>query len=138
MGLQDKSTIEIPDDISKVGWYKYGAAPGSQGGSTVIVGHRDGENPEPGAFYSLDRIEIGDPIIIDQSKNIDQSNYTTITYKVIKILKIDKKKFYTVANKIFSLQGKPTLNLISCIGPYDKKWGGYKQNIIITAIPLTK
>jgi LPXTG-site transpeptidase (sortase) family protein len=132
VGLQDKNTIQIPDDISKVGWYKYGAAPGSQGGSTVIVGHRDGSGPEPGAFYSLNRIKVGDSI------EIHHSNYIKKTYIVKKILKIDKIKFYTIANKIFSLSGKPKLNLISCAGTYNKKWGGYKQNIIITAIPLTK
>jgi len=132
VGLQNKRIIDIPEDISKVGWYKYGAAPGSTGGSSVIVGHRDGISPEPGAFYYLDKVKIGDSIIIDQS------NYSISTYKVSKILEIDKKKFYTVANGIFSTKGRSRVNLISCIGPYHEKWGGYKRNIIITATLLTK
>ena len=115
-----------------MGWYKYGAAPGSRGGSSVIVGHRDGISPEPGAFYYLDEVKIGDSIIIDQS------NYTIDKYKVNRILKIDKEKFYTVAKEIFSLKGEPRIRLISCVGPYHEKWGGYKRNIIITATLLTK
>ena len=132
MGLQNKNTIDIPEDISEVGWYKHGAAPGSTGGSSVIVGHRDGISPEPGAFYYLDKVNVGDSIIIDQS------NYSTNTYIVSSILKIDKKKFYNVANGVFSLNGSPKLRLISCIGPYHEKWGGYKRNIIITATPVIK
>ena len=115
-----------------MGWYKYGAAPGSRGGSSVIVGHRDGISPEPGAFYYLDEVKIGDFIIIDQS------NYTINKYKVDRILKIDKSKFYSIAKEIFSLKGSHKLRLISCMGPYHSKWGGYKQNIIITAVPLTR
>lgn len=131
VGLQNKSIIEIPEDISVVGWYKYGAAPGSRGGSSVIVGHRDGISPEPGAFYYLDKVKVGDLIIIDQS------NYIINKYIVSKILRIDKESFSDVANGIFSLKGKPKLRLISCIGPYHEKWGGYKRNIIITATLIT-
>ena len=138
MGLQNKNTIDIPEDISKVGWYKHGAAPGSTGGSSVIVGHRDGISPEPGAFYYLDKVNVGDSIIIDQSNYSTNSTNRTNVYMVSSILKIDKKRFYNVANGVFSLNGSPKLRLISCIGPYHEKWGGYKRNIIITAIPLTK
>ena len=132
VGLKNKKIIDIPEDISKVGWYKYGAAPGSTGGSSVIVGHRDGISPEPGAFYYLDRLRIGDSIIIDQS------NYITNTYIVSNIMRVDKKSFHNVSKGMFSLSGSPRIRLISCIGPYHEKWGGYKRNIIVTATLLTK
>jgi LPXTG-site transpeptidase (sortase) family protein len=113
-----------------VGWYKYGAAPGSKGGSTVIVGHRDGTDPEPGAFYYLNKLNSKNSIVVEYL------NYTAI-YAVKSVNIISKKNFYKISKDIFSLKGKPRITLISCIGPYDKNKGGYQKNIIVTAEPLT-
>jgi hypothetical protein len=63
-------------------------------------------------------------------------NYTVI-YTVKSLRVVDKNMFSEISKEIFSLIGSPKLRLISCIGPYSKKWGGYKQNVIVTAIPLT-
>jgi LPXTG-site transpeptidase (sortase) family protein len=131
VGVRGDNSINIPENVSTVGWYKHGAAPGSKGGSVVIVGHRDDTDPEPGAFYSINKLKKGHMIIIEYN------NYT-LFYTVKYINLIDKNMFYKISNKVFSLTGKPKLRLISCIGPYNKKWGGYKQNIIVTAEPLTK
>lgn len=130
VGVKKDNSLSIPENISTVGWYKYGAAPGSKGGSTVIVGHRDGADPEPGAFYSIGKLRLSDLIIIRYK------NYTAM-YQVKNIKLIDRNKFYRISKEVFSFTGNPMVRLISCIGPYDKKWGGYKQNVIVTAIPLT-
>lgn len=130
MGIKKDNSIEIPEDISMVGWYKHGATPGSKGGSTVIIGHRDGTDPEPGAFYSLNKIRVKDSIVIEYS------NYTSL-YVVKKIRVIDRDKFYKIAKDIFSSNGNTKVALISCTGLYDKYGGGYQKNIIIIAEPLT-
>jgi len=64
------------------------------------------------------------------------NNYTLI-YTVKSVNVVDKNMFSKISKEIFSLSGMPRLRLISCIGPYNKKWGGYKQNVIVTATPLT-
>jgi LPXTG-site transpeptidase (sortase) family protein len=94
------------------------------------VGHRDSSDPEPGAFYFLNRMLVGDLIIISYQ------NYT-VSYKVKEIKTIDKDKLYKVSKEVFSLSGKPRLNLISCFGFYDKNNGGYQKNIIVVAEKLT-
>ncbi len=129
VGIEKDNSIQIPDDISKVGWYKHGAAPGSKGGSVVIVGHRDSDDPEPGAFYFLNNLMINDSIIINYS------NYT-LSYKVKKIKIINKNQFYKISKDVFSLTGRPRLALISCFGPY-KKNIGYENNIVVIADMLT-
>jgi LPXTG-site transpeptidase (sortase) family protein len=118
--------MEIPEDISKVGWYKHGAAPGSKGGTTVIVGHRDSVSPEPGAFHVLDKLIVGDLVYVRYS------NYTSF-YRVKKVKTIKKNNFYKISQRVFALSGKPKIKLISCIGPYDKNNGGYQNNIIVVA-----
>ena len=113
-----------------MGWYKHGAAPGSKRGTTVIVGHRDSFNPEPGAFYYLNKIETGDLI------HLQYKNYT-IFYSVKKIKIVRKNYFYKISQQIFTISGKPKLALISCTGIYEKNNGGYQNNIIIIAELLT-
>ena len=126
MGIKKDKSIEIPEDISVVGWYKYGATPGSKGGSTVIVGHRDGTDPEPGAFYSLEKIRVKNSIVIEY---LDY----TLLYVVKDVAVIEKSKLSKISKDIFYSNGKTKIVLISCIGPYDKKNGGYQRNIIVTA-----
>jgi hypothetical protein len=47
VGVKDDGQVEIPDDGMRIGWYRYGTAPGSAEGSTVLVGHRDTEEQGP-------------------------------------------------------------------------------------------
>jgi sortase A len=94
------------------------------------VGHRDSVSPEPGAFHGLDRLIVGDLVYVRYE------NYTSF-YKIKKIKIVNKNEFYKISDKVFSLSGKPKINLISCIGPYDKNNGGYQNNIIVVADLLT-
>ena len=97
-----------------------------RGGSTVIVGHRDGTDPEPGAFYFLEKIRANNSIVIEY---LDY----TLLYVVKDVAVIEKSKLSKISKDIFYSNGKTKIVLISCIGPYDKKNGGYQRNIIVTA-----
>jgi len=94
------------------------------------VGHRDSVSPEPGAFHGLDRLIVGDLVYVRYS------NYTSF-YKVKKIKIVKKDEFYRISEQVFTLSGKPKINLISCIVPYEQSNGGYQNNIIIVADLLT-
>jgi sortase (surface protein transpeptidase) len=129
----------VPSNIQKVGWYKYGARPGSARGSTVLVGHRDGTSPEPGVFYHIGSLKSGDIIIVvsDGSHGGNNGNVSAVktTYKVKSKQFLPKKLFSAHAGKIFALDGKHRLVLISCSGEYDANRGGYQDNVIVTATP---
>ena len=53
VGLDENGATEIPSDITKVGWYDLGVAPGAGQGSAVLIGHRDGVVQGHGVFYDL-------------------------------------------------------------------------------------
>jgi sortase (surface protein transpeptidase) len=122
--------MEIPDDISKVGIYKHGAAPGSNGGSTILVSHRDGVGSDPGAFYNLETLQMGDKV------DISYINYTS-HYIIIDRFMTKKDSFYKKAPKLFRYKGPPQLVMITCGGGFDFEAGSYKKNVIVIAIPLT-
>ena len=126
VGVDQDRQVEIPEDISQVGWYRFGATPGTGVGSSVIVGHRDGRNFGIGAFYSLESLEVGDPIVVANEVG------NRITYQVTGVESIKKSKL--PFRELFREDGAETLTLISCIGYYEPGVG-YEANIIVSAEP---
>lgn len=126
VGVDSDQQVVIPEDISQVGWYRFGATPGTGIGSSVIVGHRDGRNYGIGAFYDLGRLGIGDPISVTNEAG------TQITYQVTGVETINKSKL--PFRELFRETGEETLTLISCIG-YFEPGVGYDANIIVSAKP---
>lgn len=129
VGVESDGWVEIPEDVARVGWYRFGAAPGAASGSAVIVGHRDGWNVGAGALYDLAQVEPGDDIVVEREDG------SAIAYRVVSREAIDKADLPT--DELFSEAGDPRLTLISCIGYFDRDNGGYLQNIVVTAVPLT-
>jgi LPXTG-site transpeptidase (sortase) family protein len=127
-GVDKQNSVVIPEDIMKVGWYEPGVAPGSDEGSAVIVGHRDGVVQGHGAFYSIGVLNVGDKIIVTNRSG------EKLKYRVIAREAISKKKLPT--DELFSTTGAPRLTLITCGGYYDKANGGYQDNVVVTAVPV--
>lgn len=126
VGVDADQQVVIPEDISQVGWYRFGATPGTGVGSSVIVGHRDGRNYGVGAFYDLERLDVGDPISLTNEAG------EQVTYQVTGVESIKKSKL--PFRELFRETGEETLTLISCIGYYEPGVG-YEANIIVSAVP---
>jgi LPXTG-site transpeptidase (sortase) family protein len=126
VGVDSDQQVVIPEDISQVGWYRFGATPGTGVGSSVIVGHRDGRNYGIGAFYDLGRLAIGDPISVTNEAGVQ------VSYQVTGVESINKSKL--PFRELFRETGEETLTLISCIG-YFEPGVGYEANIIVSAKP---
>jgi len=128
VGVYEDGSVEIPDDVSRVGWYRFGADPAQGEGSTVIVGHRDGFDQGPGAFYSIAGLEIGDVIDVDMADGSSR-DYEVVAREVI-------AKEILPTSDLFAEQGPERLTLISCIGYFDRSGDGYRENVVVTAVPL--
>lgn len=126
-GVDSSNAVKIPEDITKVGWYRLGVAPGSSAGSAVIVGHRDGLAQGRGAFYNLSQLGIADRITVTTTSG------AKLVYRVTARETIKKSKL--PLDNLFAITGSPRLTLISCAGYYSKDNGGYQDNIVITAVP---
>ena len=128
VGVHSDGWVEIPEDVARVGWYKFGAAPGAATGSAVIVGHRDGFDLGAGALYRLSELAPGDVI------EVEREDGSSISYAVTSREAIDKDAL--PSDELFSEKGDQRLTLISCIGYFDRDRGGYLQNIVVTATPI--
>jgi LPXTG-site transpeptidase (sortase) family protein len=127
VGVDQDGQVVIPEDIAQVGWYKFGATPGSGQGSSVLVGHRDGRNYGKGAFYNVGSLNPGDTVTLRNAE--DQ----VVTYRVTGRESTYKEEL--PMRELFRETGEEVLTLISCIGAYIPGVG-YDQNVVITAVPI--
>ena len=132
IGMQDEVTMEVPEDISVVGWFRYSPTPLSGIGTTVLVGHRDGATDPNGVFRNLDKIEPGDRVTV-----IDEDG-TRWRYEVSDTELLDSAQFATAAEGIFDIEKEARLILITCGGEYIQSDGGYQSNTVVTAFPISR
>ena len=130
VGLDKARAVDIPEDITKVGWYKLGVAPGADQGSAVLVAHRDGRVQGHGVFYDLGNLSVGDKVVVTDAAG------NKLKYKVVSREMISKKGL--PLKELFAIDGPARLTLISCGGYYDKNNGGYQDNVVVTAVPTTE
>lgn len=129
VGVYEDGSVEIPDDVSRVGWYRFGSDPAQGEGSTVIVGHRDGVDQGAGAFYSIAALDVGDSIEVELADGSTQ-DYEVVAREVI-------AKEILPTSDLFAETGPERLTLISCIGYFDRSGDGYRENVVVTAVPVT-
>ena len=122
--------LEIPEDISNVGWFVGSASPGQKEGSAVLVGHRSGAEGERGAFSAIDSLKSGDFILVTTSEGV------RLKYTVIEVEAVEVESIPAVANFVFDRQGEPRLTLITCGGDYESATGAPQENVVVTAVPV--
>ncbi len=130
VGVYDDGSVEIPDDVARVGWYRFGSDPAQGQGSTVIVGHRDGFDQGRGAFYSISALDVGDEVSLELSDGALR-NYEVVAREVI-------AKDILPTSDLFAEDGDERLTLISCIGYFDRGGDGYRENVVVTAVPVSE
>jgi LPXTG-site transpeptidase (sortase) family protein len=131
VGVDAANNVVVPDDIQEIGWYAFAAGPMDSQGSVVLVGHRDGVVSGRGAFYGIDQLEAGDPVVL---RTADGSR---IRFVVEEAESVTKERFSELAPEIFSSSGDKRLILITCGGEYVKSAGGYQENVLVTASPVS-
>lgn len=128
VGIYEDGSVEIPEDVSRVGWYRFGSDPAQGEGSTVIVGHRDGFDQGAGAFYSIAGLDIGDAIEVELADG-SLRDYEVVAREVV-------AKNLLPTSDLFAENGPERLTLISCIGYFDRDGDGYRENVVVTAVPI--
>ncbi|WP_030692296.1 class F sortase [Streptomyces globisporus] len=127
VGVRDDGRAEIPDAPAQAGWYRFGPAPGDPEGSAVLMGHVDSRTGGLGAFAALVGVRPGDRVVIRRT------GAPSVLYRVVSSAQVDKER---LPPSVFARTGRPVLTLITCAPPYDPDAGGYRKNLVVTAVPL--
>lgn len=122
VGMTEKGNMDVPKDAQKVGWFRYGPTP-SVRGNAVISGHYDTPTGRPAIFYYLDKLSIGDSVMVELSDGT--THEFVVTGK--DLLSVD-----TFPGKyVFATKFGINLNLITCGGVWDPKLKNYDKRLVI-------
>ncbi len=119
--------LAVPANVRRLGWWRDGAAPGDQFGTTLIAGHVDSKVQGAGAFKQLHRARAGMRIRVTTSDGRVRHYRVTTNRRM--------KKEALPAN-VFTQRGRARLVLVTCGGPFNARTGHYRDNIVVTAVPV--
>ena len=125
VGLEADGGMEVPDDVSNVGWYSPGVEVGAAG-TAVLAGHVDSRTQGLGALFDLRRLEPGDPVMVSGDGASTEWRVTGRTRYPKDELPLDD---------IFRWDGEPRLVLITCGGDFVAEDGEYRDNVVVYAEP---
>lgn len=127
VGVAQDGQMAIPDDVARVGWYRFGPAPG-ENGSAVIAGHVDDREQGLGVLAPLREAAVG------QEVTVTAADGTTTRWRMVSRELISKQVL--PVDRLFSRAGPPRLTLITCGGPFLPELGSYRDNVVVIAEPL--
>ncbi len=127
-GVLPDGQMELPDNPDRVGWYRFGPAPGEDRGSVVLGGHVDSVKYGVGPLAGLAAVERGARITV-----LDADDQP-VAYRVTSVERISKSAL--PVDRLFAPDVKPRLVVITCGGRYLPDAGGYEDNIVVIAKPV--
>lgn len=123
---QRTGQMAVPDNVTDVGWYKFGPSPG-ESGSAVLAAHVDLAGSGPGVVFDLDDLEEGDQIVVTHDDG------TEIPFRVVARTTYEKEDL--PLDVIFSREGPPVLTLVTCGGGFNTDISRYDSNVVVYAVP---
>jgi hypothetical protein len=127
VGVTPDGSLQLPDDVHRVGWYRFGPLPGQPQGSAVLAGHVDSWDQGLGALGRLRSVEPGQRIAVT-----DAAGHTT-RWRVVTRQLVVKQQLPLAG--LFTRSGPPRLVLLTCGGPFDERQRSYSDNLVVVAVP---
>lgn len=125
IGVEAKGSMEVPEDVSTAGWYRFGPLPGSRG-SAMLIGHVDSRTQGPGVFFGLSKLRLGERI------GVQLTGGSTQVFVVAARRFIAKDE---LPQDLFAREGPPRLTLVTCGGGFDERTRSYSHNVVVYAVP---
>ena len=127
VGVEPDGQMTIPAEVDRVGWYRFGPAPGDDG-SAVLAGHVDDAEQGLGAMAPLQGAEVGDEVVVTDATG------TATRWRVVSRELISKQVL--PLDRLFARDGPPRLTLITCGGPFLPEFRSYRDNVVVVAEPV--
>jgi LPXTG-site transpeptidase (sortase) family protein len=121
--VNDDRVLLPPRELSVVGWWSEGAAPGAARGSAVLVGHS--ARAGGGVFDDVSELQRGDTIEVLGASD-------ALTYAVESVEVLSKEELARNAEEIFDQGGRGRLVVITC---EDFDGTAWRSNIVTIASP---
>jgi len=127
VGVGPDGQMALPDDVDRVGWYRFGPAPGDDG-SAVLAGHVDDAEQGLGALAPVRDAAVGDDVVVTDAAGTE-SRWRVVSRELL-------QKQALPLDRLFAREGPPRLTLITCGGPFLAEFGSYRDNVVVVAEPV--
>jgi Sortase domain len=128
VGVADDGQMDLPPDPDRVGWYRFGPAPGEDQGSAVLAAHVDSRRYGLGQFARLRESSPGDRVVVVLADG------RSVEHEVVEVR--SESKAVVQLDALFRREGEPSLVLVTCGGVYDADARSYEDNVVVTAVPV--
>lgn len=126
--VRTDGTLAVPDDPSRLGLWTGGALPGERYGSVVIAGHVDAIGYGKGVLAEMLSARAGQKLTVVGAGRSQ-------TYRIASVQTIVKARL-SADSPVFAQNDDARLVLITCGGPFDRATHHYRDNIVVTALPV--
>lgn len=125
-GLKSDGTMEIPNNVTDVGWFTGSVKPGERG-TSVVTGHvaqiRGGVITKPGVFSNLTELKVGDTLSVTNDKG------ELLTFVVRESRSYDPS---ADATDVFAAKDNDAhMNIITCEGTWNPGQLSYSQRLVV-------
>ncbi len=128
VGVDPDGSMALPGSADVAGWYRFGPAPASPTGSTLVAAHVDARSTGVGPFARLRDVAPGAQV------DVTTADGTTTAYRVVDVVRIAKEE--APVETWFDRDGARRLVLVTCGGAFRRDVGHYADNVVVTAEPI--
>ncbi|HYH26047.1 MAG TPA: sortase [Blastococcus sp.] len=126
VGVAGDGQMALPEDVDRVGWYRFGPAPGADG-NAVLAGHVDDREQGPGALFPLRDVEPGAELVVTDAAG-EITRWRVVSRELV-------QKQVLPLDAIFAREGPARLVVITCGGPFLPEYSSYRDNVVVVAEP---
>ena len=127
VGVADDGQMALPDDVSRVGWYRFGPEPGSPG-NAVLAGHVDDREQGRGVLFGLRDVVPGDEFVVTDADG-QATRWQVVSRELV-------QKQVLPLDRIFARNGPARLVVVTCGGPFLPEFRSYRDNVVVVAEPV--
>jgi len=127
VGVEPDGAMTLPEDVDRVGWYRFGPAPGDDEGTAVLAGHVDDAEQGLGALAPLREVEVGAEVQVTDAAG------AVTGWRVVSRELIEKRA--VPLDALFQRTGPPRLVLLTCGGEFQPELRSYTDNVVVVAEP---
>ncbi|MGY2066976.1 class F sortase [Blastococcus sp. SYSU DS0619] len=127
VGVAGDGQMELPEDVDRVGWYRFGPEPGTDG-NAVLAGHVDDREQGIGALFPVRDAEPGDELTVTDAAG-ETTRWRVVSRELV-------QKQVLPLEEIFARTGPPRLVVITCGGPFLPEFRSYRDNVVVVAEPV--
>ncbi|WP_430646190.1 class F sortase [Agromyces sp. GXS1127] len=127
VGLDAEGRMGLFDDPAVAAWYRWGPAPASETGSTVIAAHVDSLEYRVLPFARLKDATPGMRVVVTDAAGM-RHTFAVESTAVTEKADVDW-------DAAFDRSGPPRLTLVTCGGEFDYEARRYLSNLVVTAVP---